>query len=463
MIPVKLKKIFPEEDISKYHYSPVLGIYPSRINMYTEFIHETAKIFFQILEYYEINYAVFAGQSVGMVRNRKNIPWVDDFDIIIMEEDFEKFEKIQPILKLNNFNIKKNKGIWRTFHHQYRPGKIFHCDIFPSKNEKNYLKNIFSDGLYNKKNISIKYVLPFKKQTFHDDLNVYFFNDYEKEVQLTYGNVLKDVKVYSHTTKITHYNNWEIAYNDFDFIKKTAIENTEKEIYNGNYEPLNNLTIEKNYFENELEILKYINNNNIKKIDIFDTYFLKCFSPSINYYFSQVKMNFYCKEINNTISQYLNYCKNLYVSNQNILSHYDNYQIFYNKKPNIKLTKLITFGTFDLFHIGHKNLFERCKKYSENIIVGLSTDQFTYNKKKIYPAENYEIRKNNVLKYVKKVFPEEKMELKNEYIKKNNADLLIMGDDWKGQFDWVDCPVIYLPRTENISSTMLRKKKLQLL
>mgnify|MGYP003336061824 FL=1 len=258
MIPVKLKKIFPEEDISKYHYSPVLGIYPSRINMYTEFIHETAKIFFQILEYYEINYAVFAGQSVGMVRNRKNIPWVDDFDIIIMEEDFEKFEKIQPILKLNNFNIKKNKGIWRTFHHQYRPGKIFHCDIFPSKNEKNYLKNIFSDGLYNKKNISIKYVLPFKKQTFHDDLNVYFFNDYEKEVQLTYGNVLKDVKVYSHTTKITHYNNWEIAYNDFDFIKKTAIENTEKEIYNGNYEPLNNLTIEKNYFENELEILKYI-------------------------------------------------------------------------------------------------------------------------------------------------------------------------------------------------------------
>lgn len=460
MIPVKLKKIFPEEDISKYNYSPVLGIYPSTTNLYTEFIHETAKIFFQILEKYEINYALFAGSSVGMVRNKENIPWVDDFDVIIMEEDFEKFKNIQPILKLNNFTFQKKICTWFTFHHQNRPGKNFRCDIFPSKTRNKILENITYCGIYHNAKIPIEFVLPFKKQNFHNDLNVYFFNDYEKEVQLTYGDVLKDVRVYSHSTKITNYNNWEIAYKDFNFIKEKAIENTKSKIYNENYEPLNFLTIEKNYFENELELLKYINNNNIKKINIFDIYFLKCFSTSINYYFPQVEINFYCQEINKTISQYLNYCNTFYVSNQNILNHYDDCKIFYNKKPKIKLTKLITFGTFDLFHIGHKNLFERCKKYSENIIVGLSTDQFTYNKKKIYPAENYEIRKNNLLKYVQEVFPEEKMELKNEYIQQNDADLLIMGDDWKGQFDWVDCPVIYLPRTENISSTMLRKKKL---
>jgi glycerol-3-phosphate cytidylyltransferase len=121
--------------------------------------------------------------------------------------------------------------------------------------------------------------------------------------------------------------------------------------------------------------------------------------------------------------------------------------------------KLITFGTFDLFHIGHKNIFDKCKNYAETIVVGLSSDRFTHEKKNIYPTDNFETRKNNIMSYSKfvvEVFSEEKMELKNEYIKKHNANLLLMGDDWAGHFDSMDCAVIYEKRTPDISSTMLR-------
>ena len=118
---------------------------------------------------------------------------------------------------------------------------------------------------------------------------------------------------------------------------------------------------------------------------------------------------------------------------------------------------IITFGTFDLFHIGHLNMINRCKKYGDKLIVGISTDKLNYSKKNRYPIINeknrMEIVKN--LKAVDDVFFEESLELKEQYIKKYNADIFIIGDDWKGKFDYINkfCKVIYLPRTSNVSTT----------
>lgn len=118
---------------------------------------------------------------------------------------------------------------------------------------------------------------------------------------------------------------------------------------------------------------------------------------------------------------------------------------------------VITFGTFDLFHIGHLNMINRCKKYGDKLIVGISTDKLNYSKKNRYPIINeknrLEIVKN--LKGVDEVFFEESLELKEQYIKKYNADIFIIGDDWKGKFDYINkfCKVIYLPRTSNVSTT----------
>ena len=123
---------------------------------------------------------------------------------------------------------------------------------------------------------------------------------------------------------------------------------------------------------------------------------------------------------------------------------------------------VITFGTFDLLHIGHINILKRCKKYADKLIVGISTDKLNYLKKKRYPIYNQTDRLEIIksISYVDKVFFEESLELKEFYIKKYKADILIMGDDWKGKFDCFNniCKVIYLPRTEEISTTFIIDK-----
>ncbi|BCA39078.1 MULTISPECIES: adenylyltransferase/cytidyltransferase family protein [Kluyvera] len=121
------------------------------------------------------------------------------------------------------------------------------------------------------------------------------------------------------------------------------------------------------------------------------------------------------------------------------------------------MKKVITFGTFDVFHVGHINIIERAASMGDYLIVGISSDSLNYSKKGRYPIYSEDDRMKIIqsLKFVNEVFLEESLELKLDYIKKYGADLLVMGDDWKGRFDWVNsvCEVIYLPRTPSISTT----------
>ena len=121
------------------------------------------------------------------------------------------------------------------------------------------------------------------------------------------------------------------------------------------------------------------------------------------------------------------------------------------------MKRVITFGTFDLFHIGHLRILERAKSLGAYLIVGVSTDQLNFSKKQKNPIYSQESRAAIIkaMSLVDEVFFEESLELKGEYIKKNNADILVMGDDWKGRFDQFNsiCDVVYLPRTPSISTT----------
>jgi glycerol-3-phosphate cytidylyltransferase len=121
---------------------------------------------------------------------------------------------------------------------------------------------------------------------------------------------------------------------------------------------------------------------------------------------------------------------------------------------------VITFGNFDLFHRGHVKILERAKALGNKLIVGISTDEMTQkekNKKCIIPQDH---RAEIVAscKYVDEVFFEESLDKKADYIKKFGADILVMGEDWKGKFDSMPCKVVYLPRTEGISTTMLKEE-----
>jgi len=122
--------------------------------------------------------------------------------------------------------------------------------------------------------------------------------------------------------------------------------------------------------------------------------------------------------------------------------------------------KIITYGTFDMFHIGHLRLLQQLKKLGDELIVAVSTDEFNSQKGKkvLIPYEQRaEIVAN--IKCVDKVIPESSWEQKVEDIKRYNIDIFAIGDDWRGQFDHLKpyCEVIYLPRTKDISTTQLKK------
>ncbi|KRE10463.1 glycerol-3-phosphate cytidylyltransferase [Bacillus sp. Root239] len=124
------------------------------------------------------------------------------------------------------------------------------------------------------------------------------------------------------------------------------------------------------------------------------------------------------------------------------------------------MTKVITYGTFDLIHYGHINLLERAKALGDSLIVGISTDEFNDIKGK-HSFYSYENRKRILesIKYVDCVIGETNWEQKIEDIIKHDIDIFVMGDDWKGKFDFLQeyCQVIYLPRTEGISSTIVKQ------
>ncbi len=124
-------------------------------------------------------------------------------------------------------------------------------------------------------------------------------------------------------------------------------------------------------------------------------------------------------------------------------------------------TKVITFGTFDLFHIGHLRILQRAKALGDELIVGVCTDEYSFERKNKYPINNqnqrYEIL--DALKCVNSVFFEE-FDNKKFYIQKYKADIMAMGSDWENHFDYLQtyCKVQYLQRTSSISTTLIIEK-----
>lgn len=128
-----------------------------------------------------------------------------------------------------------------------------------------------------------------------------------------------------------------------------------------------------------------------------------------------------------------------------------------NWKGENRVKTVITFGTFDLLHEGHLKLLKRARALGDRLVVGVSSDQLNDRKGKrsIFP-EAQRMSYVAALRYVDEVFLEESLELKDSYIRRHKAELLVMGDDWAGKFDWVTAKVTYLPRTEGISSTLIK-------
>jgi len=124
------------------------------------------------------------------------------------------------------------------------------------------------------------------------------------------------------------------------------------------------------------------------------------------------------------------------------------------------MTKVLTYGTYDLLHHGHINLLRRARELGDHLTVGLSTEEFNAGKGKkcFYPYEERELILT-AIRYVDHVIPETTWDQKIRDVQENEIDIFVMGDDWAGKFDFLQdhCRVVYLPRTPGISTTGIKE------
>ena len=125
------------------------------------------------------------------------------------------------------------------------------------------------------------------------------------------------------------------------------------------------------------------------------------------------------------------------------------------------MRRVITYGTYDLLHYGHIELLRRAREMGDYLIVALSTDEFNRikHKKSYY---NFEQRKMMLesIRYVDLVIPEDGWGQKEKDVDRYEVDTFVMGHDWEGEFDFLkdNCDVIYLKRTEGISTTQIKRE-----
>jgi glycerol-3-phosphate cytidylyltransferase len=120
---------------------------------------------------------------------------------------------------------------------------------------------------------------------------------------------------------------------------------------------------------------------------------------------------------------------------------------------------VITFGTFDVLHVGHIRVLNRARALGDRLVVGVSADQLNVSKKGRAPVFSQDERLEIIgsLRVVDEVFVEESLELKRDYVMEHGAAVLAMGNDWEGKFDHLTdiCEVVYFPRTPSVSTTAL--------
>lgn len=233
------------------------------------------------------------------------------------------------------------------------------------------------------------------------------------EVYKTYGNTDEGIIKTHFQTESSKYASWRTAYEEFENRKLKAIQNTKHKIYkNKNIVNESNESNKSNvmkimddkFSKNQIEILYEIGQKEIGRIYVFSVDFIIQHAVCIKFYFPNVVIEYfsYAREVE--VILYLNYVDKLHVYNSLIQQFYNDPDIIYLNKPQIDIIKVITFGTFDMWHAGHSNLLSRCCKYSENICAGVSSDEFTFQKKQIRPTDSFKKRSEQIsrCKFVKK-------------------------------------------------------------
>lgn len=217
--------------IDTTYYSEVYGM--NNITIYRDFMHLYAKIFFKLLDDLKLDYYVFAGTSIGYIRNKQNIPWVEDYDIIIFEEEFYNFENnIVPKLNDLGFDCFKPFSYLDGGYHVLSKfgSRCFQCDIFFTLiNKDGIIENTGGWGHYHFQNIHINTVRPKKYLTIDNNLTLPFFNDMSKDIETEYGDIFNSCNIHKHHRSGCIINqHFTKVYDSFNEVKTRIIDNTKK-------------------------------------------------------------------------------------------------------------------------------------------------------------------------------------------------------------------------------------------
>jgi hypothetical protein len=268
-------------------YSYMNGVTPCRVNMFTPFIRSCSHLFFDILEQENIQYAVFAGSAIGLYRNALNIPWVDDFDIIILENQIPKIKQLVSVLNHYGFywryrRREKGGGIQVYYYPDHTRnilyGGTFQCDIFFSYFDRDkHLKNKGGWGLYHERKVKQQWVLPFKKHLF-EGKHLPFFNNYLEDIKHEYGDIDQAVIHIQHKKYHLHLKkHWRLCYREFNVFVRQAKNNTRKAIGVKSHPKAHTTVFLVKNFENffHVDFLRRVNYLAPRELVIVDLRFLK--------------------------------------------------------------------------------------------------------------------------------------------------------------------------------------------
>ena len=362
--PKNIECLFKQKNLDGIYYTNVKGMYKCQINTFTPFVLDKAKIFFKILEKYHIKYVVAFGSNIGYLRNKKSMPWIDDYDIIVLEEDLGLLKNIFSILIENGFRIIKvdlDNGRKSNYHIICEPINsscldnhkfcFFQCDIFTCYFEDDYLSNVAGWGWKpygNKLKKDIVYPVQYK---YLDGIRLPFMNNVQKDVEIYFGSITDAVLYVQHGDYNINIGSWEKGYDDYNLLIKMLTKQTMTFINLVNYQKLYHGMITNDFnlhvkesgkciklYENKEEHMHILNlqflvSNNIKLLYIYKCDSILTLLADIKFFIPKMTILVYHDDNKCNIKKYIDYADVVISGNEDIINYYNMDTMIYNQKP----------------------------------------------------------------------------------------------------------------------------------
>ena len=473
LINKKLLSLFNHNNLNNFLYNPYVGIDQYPRHQISLFSHHLTKYFFLLCKNAKLDYLV-VNDIMDNITNHIGIITSHVAPMLLVDLSHISYfnSSFSAILLSNGFRqdkLKSGLGVRISFsNNNVINNESFHALLYWTNLKAKLIK--LPDG----KLVNREDIFPSANQTVNGINIRYMKTGFQNHIHKR-GEVEADMEEVIITNKrITSeydllntigYSSLKYAKTDFNYLYQQSVKNTKNLIKD--YETSGDILL-LDYLENSVvscqeKLLGLIVKKKIGVINCLDFNKFKISALLLKFYLPRLKINLFIGKgktddhLTGMELFYINYATNVFVYDQATKKRLD--KQFYLKKPKIQVTKIITFGTFDTFHVGHENIINKCLSLTGDVVIGGSSDKLKIIKNK-NALDPIDIRINNVRQFSKTniIFREESLEKKDEYFQHYQSNVLVMGDDWQNKFNSPKYNSLYFKRTPNISSTQIRNE-----